>query len=220
MPSEFATGEALTADMIAIGMRFAAKASRKEPNIEDTLVSASIEGVVHEDFRVLSLLVDWFGIHFERVNADRLIKLVHLIKEDRVKFFWAAIAQWQKQDWRFKKLQKVQTKSRLELLGVGTSFQIERHGEDERFVGTALRVPAKLLRHRPEDILSPAELAKRHHAYRYRVMMGPSYRADMWALIERDPELTAAELARRTYGSFPTAWEVKKDWMMLSGSAA
>jgi len=39
----------------------------------------------------------------------------------------------------------------------------------------------------------------------------------MWAENERDPILTAAEIARRTYGSFATAWQVKKDWAVLAG---
>lgn len=215
MPSEFATGDKLTSDMVGIGMRFASSPPSSEPNIEDTLVAASIEGIVHEDYRVLSLLVDWFGIHVERVNVDRLAKMVRLIEDVRVKAFWKALAQWQKRDWRLKKLQKVYTKPRLELMGEGTSFQIERHGEDRRFVGTVLRVPNKLLRHRPEDIEAPQELAKRHRGYHYRIMIGPSYRADMWGLIERHPEFTPAEIARQSYGSFPTAWETRRDWMIL-----
>ena len=45
----------LTADMVGIGMLFAARPS-SEPNIEDTLVYASIEGMDGEDYRVLSIL--------------------------------------------------------------------------------------------------------------------------------------------------------------------
>ena len=215
MPSEFSSGENLTADMVAIGMRFAASPGTKEPNIEDTIIAASVEGIVREDYRVLSLLVDWFGVHFGRLNVDRLTKMVRLLEDKRVKAFWAALAQWQKQDWRFKKLQKVYTRPRLDLMGEGTAFQIQRHGEDERFIGSVLRVPAKLLRRRVEDIMTPPELARRHRAYYFRIMIGPSYRADMWALIERNPELTPAEIARHTYGSFPTAWETRRDWMLL-----
>lgn len=215
IPLQYAQGEALTADMVAIGMRFAANKAQATPNIEDTLVAASLEGVQQEDYRVLSLLVDWFGIHFERVNVDRLTKMVKSISDPRVKAFWAALAQWKKQDWRLKKLQKVYSKKRLDLMGEGGAFQIERHGEDARFTGTVLRVPAKLLRHRPTDVLSPQELALKHRAYYFRVLIGPSYRADMWAMMENNRGLTPAEIARRTYGSFPTAWGVRQDWMAL-----
>jgi len=215
MPSQFATGAALTADMVALGMRFAASPSTKEPNIEDTIVAASLEGIIHEDYRTLSLLVDWFAIHYERVNVDRLVKMVHLIENQRVKAFWAALAYWQRHDWRLLKLQKIYTQPRLDLMEKGTEFQMGKYGEDERFAGSALRVPAQLLRHRLEDIFTPHELAKKHRAYYFRVMIGPGYRADMWALIERKPDLTPAEIARRTYGSFPTAWEARRDWMIL-----
>jgi len=56
------------------------------------------------------------------------------------------------------------------------------------------------------DVLAPAELAKRHRALRWRVVMGPGYRADLWAALEAEPDMSAAELARRTSGSFATAW--------------
>jgi hypothetical protein len=72
-------------------------------------------------------------------------------------------------------------------------------------------VPANILRDRPGDVLEPAELARIHHAYRCRVMIGPTYRADMWAALEADPTLSAADLARKSYGSFATAWQVHKD---------
>ncbi|MBI3556655.1 MAG: hypothetical protein HY074_10365 [Deltaproteobacteria bacterium] len=216
IPSQYATGEKLTSDLLGIGMRFAANPPTKEPNIEDTIVAASLEGIENEDFRVLSLLLDWFGVHFERVNVDRLVKMVRLLEDKRVKAFWAALAQWQGQDWRFKKLQKVYTRPRLDLMGERTSFQIERHGEDDRFTKTTMRVPNKLLRHRLVDILTPHELAKKHRAYSYRIMIGPSYRADMWALMDQNSDLTPTEIARQTYGSFPTAWEVKRDWLLLN----
>ena len=76
-------------------------------------------------------------------------------------------------------------------------------------------MPANTLRHRDQDVLTPAELARRHAGYRWRVLMGPSYRADMWAALERDSSLPAAELARRAYGSFATAWQVKRDRELL-----
>lgn len=77
-------------------------------------------------------------------------------------------------------------------------------------------MPAGVLRDRPGDVLSPKELARRHRTYRCRVLMGPSYRADMWALLEAEPSITAAELGRRAYGSFATAWHVKKDYELLA----
>jgi len=49
-------------------------------------------------------------------------------------------------------------------------------------------------------------------------MIGPAYRADMWAALEDDPTLSAASLARKTYGSFATAWHVRRDFGVLAGA--
>ena len=92
---------------------------------------------------------------------------------------------------------------------------VRRHGEDARFAGSGLRVPANLLRDRPGDIASPEVLARRHRTYRWRITMGPSYRADCWAALEADPGLSAAALARRAYASFATAWQVKRDFAIV-----
>jgi hypothetical protein len=98
----------------------------------------------------------------------------------------------------------------------GTEFQVKRHGEDPRFQRSAIRVAANVLRNRTADVLPPAELARRHHAYRWRIIMGPSYRADMWAALEDDSTQSTAELARKTYGSFATAWRVRRDFGLLA----
>ena len=39
----------------------------------------------------------------------------------------------------------------------------------------------------------------------------------MWAALEADPNLAAAELARRPYGSFAPAWQTKHDFQVLAG---
>jgi hypothetical protein len=203
--------EALTAAMVGIGMNFAAS-SAKDPNIEDTLLFASIEAMEGNDLRVLALLVSWFGVHSAWVNADRLTALVESAESPRVRALWAALARWQARDRRFARLGGVYAGDRLDLLSRGTDFQVERHGEDSRLAGGPLRVPGNVLRERPGDVLSPRELARRHNVYRHRVIMGPTYRADMWSLLESDSGLSTAEVARRAYGSFATAWHVKRDF--------
>jgi hypothetical protein len=50
-------------------------------------------------------------------------------------------------------------------------------------------------------------------------MIGPGYRADMWAALEADPGMSATALARRTYGSFATAWQVRRDFAVLASGA-
>ncbi len=213
-PSTAVTGDLLTSYMTGIGMNFAASPF-PEPNIEDTLLFASIEGVEKDDLRVLAILVTWFGVHAPWVNADRLTKLVAAQSSPRVRALWSALAQSQNKDRRFTRLANLYVGPRRDLIKVGTEFQVARHGEDPRFEGTPVRVASNILRDRASDVLQPAELATRHHAYRCRVMMGPSYRADMWAAFEEDPTLSVAALARRTYGSFATAWHVRRDFGLL-----
>jgi hypothetical protein len=205
--------EALTAAMAGIGMGFAAAPS-PDPNIEDTLLLASIEAIEGHDLRTLDLLATWFGIHAPWVLADRLTHLVEA-RGPRLRALWTALARGHAADRRLARLAAGYRGRRLDVLPAGTAFQIGRHGENPRFAGGPLRVPANLLRGRPADIWTPSELARRHRAYRSRIQIGPGYRADMWAALEADPTLTAAALARKTYGSFATAWHVRRDFVLL-----
>jgi len=220
MPFSRAVGPApaetdeLTANMVGIGMNFAASAS-PQPNIEDTLFYTSVEAIEKPDLRVLAVLTTWFGIYAKWVNADRLTQIVANEKSQRVRAFWSALAHFCRKDPRFARLGRLYSGTRQDLLSSGTDFQIMRHGEDQRFAGSPLRVPGNVLRNRLKDVLPATELARRHHAFRYRVIIGPGYRADMWAAIEADPTLSVAELARKTYGSFATAWRVKRDFAIL-----
>src|SRR5258708_8263524 len=150
------------------------------------------------------MLVTWFGVHSSCVNVDRLKHIVSEQSSERVRACWAALAHGQEKGRGFVRLSKLYTGPQQDLLDLGTEFQIKRHGVDPRFKGSVLRVPANVLRDRLADVLSPADLAKRHCAYHYRVMIGPSYRADMWAALERNQELSTPELDPNTSGSFTT----------------
>jgi hypothetical protein len=209
--------DALTSAMAGIGMKFAATPA-PDPNIEDTLLFGSLEAMENQDLRVLALLVTWFGVHGPWVNADRLTKIVASQESARVRALWSALARWQGRDRRFARLARIYGAERIDLLAVGTDFQVRRHGEDPRFETSPLRVPANVLRDRAADVEQPAELSCHHHAYRCRVMIGPTYRADMWAAVADDPTLSATALARKTYGSFATAWRVRRDFAILAGA--
>lgn len=213
-PATLLDGEALTRAMTGIGMQFAATPER-DPNIEDTLLAASVSGVERGDLRTLAVLVTWIGMHHPWINADRLHRAVRSHDRPRVLAFWAAVGHWLAKDRRLARLMDVYRGERLDLLQSGTEFQVRRRGEDPRFAGGPLRIPAGVLRDRAADVLSPRDLAARHRGYRQRVLMGPSYRADMWAALDRQPNLSLTDLARRAYGSFATAWQVKHDWQIL-----
>jgi hypothetical protein len=198
-------------------MGFAARAA-VEPNIEDTLFFASVEAMERDDLRVLAVLVTWFGVHARWVNADRLTRLVAAQGTSRVRALWSALATWQAKDRRFARLGALYDGPRVDLQTVGSAFHIRKHGEDPRFSESRLRAAANVLRDRAADVLSPRDLALRHRAYRSRLRMGPTYRADVWVALEAAPHLSAAELARRTYASFATAWQAKQDFEILEGS--
>lgn len=218
-PARVLEQDELTSAMIGIGMSFGGRATR-DPNIEDTLLGAAVVGLDEDDLRVLAMLTTWFGIHSSYVIASRLAKIVAQAGSDRVRAYFAALATWRSSDHRFAPLASLWPEKQVNLLEVGGEFQIRRRGEDHRFTGGPLRVPAGVLRDRSEDVLSPDALAKHHRAYHWRVVMGPTFRADMWAALEADPGLRPAELARRAYGSYATAWRVRRDAAVLLGSNA
>jgi len=209
----------LTRDMVGIGMNFASEANPLAP-IEETLVHASVIGMDEQDLRVLAVLTTWLGVHHRYINADRLLRCVAEYPSVRVHAYWAAIARWLAKDRRFSRLAKLHNGPPLDLLQVGTDFQIARRGEDKRFAGSSLRVPEGTLRERDADVLAPDVLVKRHAAYRNRVLMGPTWRADVWTVLEEEPGVSVAEGARRAGTSFATAWQVVQDFRLLRGTSS
>lgn len=208
------TAAVLTRDMAGIGFNLATEATLDAP-IESTLVHASSLGVDDGDLRVLSILSTWLGVHHAHVNADHLIRCVAAHSSTRVHAYWAAMARWLRADRRFARLVSAYDGPPVDLLPVGTEFQIARRGEDVRFAGSALRVPAGTLRDRSDDVVSPEHLVQRHAGYRNRVRMGANWRADVWTVLEQTPDLSAAEAARRAGCSFATAWQVVQDFALL-----
>lgn len=217
VPEGAVPAEALNRDMAGIGMNLGGRANH-EANIEDTLLRASEEGMDRGDLRVLAVLTTWLGLHGARVNVDRIRKLLEARSSPRTRAYWAAVGRWLAKDRRYGRLVKLHRGEQVDLLDVGTNFQVRRHGVDPRFAGTALHVPGNVLRDRPADVLTPGELARRHRAYAWRIAIGPTYRADMWAVLEVEPDLRTAELARRTYGSFATAWQARADRGILASA--
>lgn len=214
LPEPTPAADELTARMVGIGMSFAA-APEVDADLEGTLVHASTAGMVDGDLRVLAVLTTWLGIHHMHVNADRLVRLVGAHSSARVRAYWASIAAWLEKDRRLARLAGAYEGEPVELLPTGTEFQIKRHGEDERFVESALRAPTGTLRDRPQDVLRPEVLVRRHAGFRNRVLMGPSFRADVWTVLEKEPGLTVAEVARRASCSFSTAWQTVQDFRLL-----
>ncbi|MCP3918513.1 MAG: hypothetical protein GY711_23450 [bacterium] len=204
----------LTAWMAGIGLNFAVEPNY-EADIELTLIHASELGMEEADHRVLAMLTTWLGVHHRHVHADRLYRALEQHESDRVRAYWSAIASWLASDRRFTRLGRLHEGAPADLLSSGTEYQLARRGDDERFGGSALRVPAGVLRDRATDVLEPVLLATRHRGYRNRVRMGATWRADVWTVLEADPDVTVAEAARRARCSFAVAWEVARDFAIL-----
>lgn len=202
----------LTARLIGLGMAFEGEPD-PAADIEHSLVEASEAGMDGDDLRVLSVLTTWLGVHHGHVHADRLVRLVST-RSPRVRAFWSAVASWLG-DRRLARLHRLYQGEVVDLLRVGTAFQISRRGEDRRFAGSAVRIPAGTLRDRSSDVLTPADLVHRHPGYENRVLMGSSWRADVWTVLERDPSLTPASAARLVGCAFATAWQVAQDFSLF-----
>lgn len=141
----------LPRDMAGIGMNFGARQNPEAP-IEATLVFASELGMDEQDLRVLAVLTTWFAVHHGRVNADRLARLLAEHTSKHVRAYWAAVAEWFIRDRRFGRRLSLHRGAPVGLLPLGIDFQISRRGEDDRFVGCSLRVPARTLHGRQADV--------------------------------------------------------------------
>jgi hypothetical protein len=50
--------------------------------------------------------------------------------------------------------------------------------------------------------------------------MGPSFRADVWTVLEKTPHLSVAEVARRASCSFAAAWQTVQDFRLLRAATS
>lgn len=208
----------LTRSMTGIGFNIAARPDH-DADLELTLAHASEIGMEHDDFRVLGLLTTWVGIHQRMICVDRLFRFVDEHPSDRVRAYWSAVAASPDADRRLQPLTELHRDETVDLLPTGTDFQLRRHEQDERFLGSTLRVPANALQKRLADVMTPEQLAGCHRGYALRVMIGSSYRAVLWNLLEHDNSLSVAEAARRARSGFATAWETVRDYRISAGSA-
>jgi hypothetical protein len=207
----------LDAQMAGIGLNFVVEPTL-DADIEQTLLAAARLGMEGEDLRVLGALVLWWPEHHTYVHADRLIQLVLEHRAPRLDALWSALAQLTAQDRRFARLQALASAEQpIELLPVGNAFQLTRRGADVRFAQSALSVPAGTLRERAGDILSREALVRQHPGYKNRVQFGPTWRADLWTALTRQPTLTTAQAARAVGCAFSTAWPIVRDFHLLNG---
>lgn len=209
------TGPALHGAMRSIGLRIGPLVTGSEAaDLEVTLASA-VMSALPRDYRVLGVVVAWLEVHHSRVNVPRLKRVITQSDLSALaRCFWSAVGVWLgRTDARFRPLARLYRGSRLSLDDAEiTAVQMKRVGSDPRFEGTSLLVHARLLRSRTADVDDAVQLAARHSVYLKRVQLGANYRADVWAVLDRSPTLTAAEVARRVGCAYETARSVAEDW--------
>lgn len=224
------SGDALDYTLRAAGLRLGRgpESIDPPPALEHVIVSAAA-AAFPRDYRLLSVVTTWLGVHAARVHVGELARLLPCAEQncaDPVRFraYWAGIAHWLRKDNRWSKVARMYPGppvylSRLDRAVVKAA--IEHKGEDPRFTGSRLRVPVGMLRDRPADVASPEAMAANHPWYHERLRQGPTYRADCWAELERDPAMTAAALARRVGCTYPVAHRAVRDRsIVMSPSAA
>jgi hypothetical protein len=205
-------------------MRIGHARPSRDADIEVVLASSVLEALP-TDYRTLGVVAAWLDAHQARVNVPRLGRLLDVVcTEPLARAFWAALAKWlSERDSRWRALVRLYDGPTLALDDPEiTALQIKRAGEDPRFKDTCLRVHAKLLRSRPEDVDEPVQVAKRHRGYLRRIQLGSNYRADVWAALETDPEASPADIARRVGCAYETARLVSEDFRVAqsAGKAA
>lgn len=206
--------EVLTARLVGIGALFAAEPAR-DADIEQTLVHASLAGMENGDLRTLAVLTTWLQVHHVRVNVQRLVRLLEAVPV-RTSAYWSAMGRVLGRDRRLSRLATEAPAERVDLVPATTEFLVRRRGEDERFEGTALRSAAGSLRDRVQDVMTEEQLVRHHRGYRNRVVLGATWRADVWSCLESTPHLTPADCARRVGCAFAVAWEAHRDWCLLA----
>ena len=218
-------GEELDRALRALGFRLGARNSKSDTVraarcIEQTLVSASDQGLARSNYRLLGVLVAWLEQHKRRVLVPKLRRML-LVRRDQelLLAFWATMARWlEVEDNRWKTISDLYQGPPMDLDPVGTDIQLRRRGEETRFTLGPLRVYQGLLRPRAADVDPPQKVAAQHPIYRQRVHAGTSYRADAWAALERQPSLSTSGLAQLIGCAYNTAKQVKADWELLASA--
>jgi len=219
--------EALANDLHAIGINLSATKRSVDPSIEETLVRGVFWSIHHDDSRLISLIVDWISIHYQRINVDRLTSIVTQLPRENFKWiqiFWCAQGQrLVKKDKRFRRIAELYSGDRFDYIDRFkgphdkrlTAAYISLKGEDERFVDTCLRIPSGAFSQRPQQIFQAEEIARKHFQFRYRVMFGPTYRADIWAILRQNPHYSGYRLAKLAHCSRPSATRIMHDYHIV-----
>ncbi len=209
------SGPELDSALRSCGLRLGRGRSVDDADIELTLASVARDGLP-SDYRLIGILAAWLEVHHDRVNVVRLKRIIRQSKPSPLEgAWWSTVGRWLGQnDSRWASFRKLHRGKATGLEGDEelTSLMLQRHGVDQRFAEGPLRIHAKLLRSRWQDVDSVEQLARRHAIYRSRIFHGTNYRADVWAELDRDDQRSIADVARAVGCAYESARAVAADW--------
>lgn len=204
--------EMLTAIGIAFSVRVPSNVQRNA-DIEETLIAASCVLSQGEGERILGPLLSWIWIHGERVNMERLRKLMKSHTGSSQELQWIGAfahfgASCGQTRW---KLLKSSPSEEVSHVGVEAARRIIAiKGEESWSRGTGFLIPSRSAVVSDKNVLSPAQLARACPQYRNRLIFGTSWRADIATAIGQGAK-TPTEAARLSGSSYEPAHRVLQE---------
>ena len=186
-------------------------------DIEITLLDAAY--VAQNDGRLRSLLFSWFSVHADRVIAEKFFKLAGKAESTRGHnpvVNALAVFCTLRGHHRFKKFIKKTPENEFLLDQEESESFAKIQGYKEDWIVYGVKVPKKLIRIRPEDVLTIQELSKQNLQFKNRLLIGSSWRADIITAIEWGAK-TPAEIKRRIGCSYEPAHRVFHEYRQFLG---
>lgn len=216
--------------LASVGIKFNLPAGQTLDPIaapEDLFVQITADAVINGPGREFACMLSWIQEYGNLLHVAVLEKLLLKHPMPEVRAVWAAIGLWQSKDSRFRRLTGLYNGKRITLrppwAAELTRLQLAdpKQGEDPRFQGTPVRIPAQVAAHRPDkNVKTLSHILATNHLLANRVRFGPNYRADLWTWLEHDPTLSISQLRKHTGVSQGQCSRVKSDYMVLAQAAA
>jgi hypothetical protein len=181
-------------DLIAIGIRLGGVSSREDAvaaDLESVLLQAA--GAMSSDARLASLLFSWVHVHADYVIVEKLRKRIRTAEEDGCVVGITALAAYAVHRGKHKWKKLIVRSEKAAFLSASRAAESAIHlkGSVPWLAEYGVLAAQGSIRVRPEDILSPSELARINLQYRNRLLFGAQWRADIitasWLLLRTGP---------------------------------
>lgn len=176
-------------------------------DIEETIVSVLNNIPNHK--RLLGLILSWTKLHGDKVNIERLAKLVDKKMPDWIGLL--AVFSLHCKHHRWKKL--IQRPDSLLSNGslASAKSRAKLKGEEAWSKGTGYLIPKGSESIADKFILAPEQIAKINRHYKNKLLYGPNWRADIATAIEKGAQ-NPHQAAKICGCSYEPAHRVFKDF--------